>query len=417
MIIRPYSNTCTILLVHHMNTKKHILLGITGGIGAYKSAELIRLFSEQGYETKVVMTDAAKAFITPLTLQTLSGFPIVESLWAPSDTGMPHIELAKWADLILIAPATADCIARLAHGFADDLLTTICLASTAPLIIAPAMNQAMWHHPATQVNISLLQERNVRFIGPAEGIQACGDTGFGRMEEPENILRDLFQESPKPDTQKIFSGKTIMITAGPTQEAIDPVRYLTNRSSGKMGYALAETAQQMGANVILISGPTALKPPSSVTHIAIKTANEMLKAVMTQINQVNLFIGAAAVADYRPSEVSLNKIKKNAETLTLNFIKNPDILSQVSALNPRPFVIGFAAETENVLQNAQQKRLNKKLDMIIANPVNSTETGFDSNDNCGWILTAESSIELFRMSKAQMAIRILEAVVMSLKIT
>lgn len=386
----------------------HILLGVSGGISAYKCAELVRQLREAGFETKVVMTESAKAFVTPLTLEALSGFPVYDSLWKSPDASMPHIDLAKWADAILIAPATADCIARLAQGLADDLLTTLCLASTAPLIIAPGMNQAMWHHPATQANVNLLYQRNVIFFGPENGIQACGDIGLGRMQEPENIVKSLqmqFQVSP------VLKDKIIMITAGPTQESIDPVRFISNHSSGKMGYALATAAKKLGAKVILISGPTHLNCPQGIERILIKTAEEMQQAVMRNIHLVNIFIGTAAVADYRPEKISHQKIKKqNADKLTLTLVKNPDILKDVAALNPKPFTVGFAAETENLLDYAEQKRIQKNLDMIIANSVSSSESGFDCDNNQGWILTENNAIELPLMSKKIMAEKILEAI-------
>jgi phosphopantothenoylcysteine decarboxylase/phosphopantothenate--cysteine ligase len=400
-----------------MNIQKHILIGITGGIGAYKSAELVRLLREANFEVKVVMTSAAKQFITPLTLQALSGSRVYDSLWGSSaENGMDHIELAKWADLILIAPATADCLARLAHGLADDLLTTICLASTASLAVAPAMNQAMWHHPATQANLKLLKERNVIFFGPEEGIQACGDQGIGRMQEPEVIVKALQQLFDPP--LALLGNLSIMITAGPTQEAIDPVRYISNHSSGKMGYALAQAAQEAGANVILISGPTYLDCPDGVKRIDVKSVEDMQTAVMKNIENIDIFIGAAAVADYRPEAIQENKIKKteNENTLVLKLIKNPDILAHVAKLRineeikKKLFVVGFCAETENHLEYAQQKKIKKNLDMIIANPVNEAGGGFYSDNNRGWIISNDNTIELPLMSKKLMAKKILEVI-------
>ncbi len=400
-----------------MNILKHILIGITGGIGAYKSAELVRLLREADFEVKVVMTSAAKQFITPLTLQALSGSRIYDSLWESSaDNGMDHIELAKWSDLTLIAPATADCMARLAHGLADDLLTTICLASTAPLAVAPAMNQAMWHHPATQANVKLLIERNVIFFGPEEGTQACGDQGIGRMQEPEVIVKALQQSLGS--SSSLLKNLSIMITAGPTQEAIDPVRYIGNHSSGKMGYALAQVAQEAGANVILISGATNLNCPVGVKRIDVKSAKEMYDVVMKNIENIDIFIGAAAVADYRPETIQENKIKKteNENTLVLNLIKNPDILTQVASLSvhngikKRPFVVGFCAETENLLKYAQQKKNQKKLDLIVANFVNENHSGFYSDNNKGWVITNNETIELPMMSKKIMAKKIFEII-------
>ena len=406
--------------------KKHILLGITGGIAAYKCAELTRLLSKAGAEVKIVMTTAAKAFVTPLTLQALSGNTVRDSLWdEEAERAMSHIELARWADLILIAPATADCIAKLACGLADDLLTTLCLASTASLFLAPAMNQAMWHHVATQANITTLNTRKVKFIGPEEGSQACGDTGFGRMTEPAAIVATLeaaYATSEAP--LKNIHGQSIIITAGPTQESLDPVRYLTNHSSGKMGYALAEAASEAGAQVILISGPTLLDCPPNVTRIDVTSAHEMLTAVMKHIDIANIFIGSAAVSDYSAASISPQKIKKTdkSDRYTLELVKNPDILAQVAALKEKPFVVGFAAETENLLEYAEKKRVNKKLDMIIANSVQSPgldkqnscttgTTGFNSDDNAGWILSAnEDPIELTFMSKKEMAKKILATI-------
>ncbi len=400
---------------------RKILLGITGGISAYKSAELVRLLREADFEVKVVMTSAAKQFITPLTLQALSGSRVYDSLWESSaENGMDHIELAKWADLILIAPATADCLARLAHGLTDDLLTTICLASTAPLALAPAMNQAMWHHSATQANVKLLQERNVIFFGPEEGIQACGDQGIGRMREPEIIVKALQQFVDS--SSSLLKNLSIMITAGPTQEAIDPVRYISNYSSGKMGYALAQAAKETGANVILISGPTNLNCPVGVKRIDVKSAEDMQVAVMKNIKNIDIFIGAAAVADYRPEAIQENKIKKteNENILALKLIKNPDILAQVAALHKNDetkkklFIVGFCAETENHLEYARQKKLKKNLDMIIANPVNEADGGFYNDNNRGWIISNDKTIELPLMSKKSMAKNIIELIASSI---
>lgn len=391
---------------------QRILLGVSGGISAYKCAELTRLLREAGAEVRIVMTHAAKNFITPLTLQALSGFPVRDSLWdEEAEKAMSHIELAKWADLILISPATADCIAKLAHGLADDLLTTLCLASTAPLAIAPAMNQVMWHHAATQSNIQILKTRNVIFLGPESGEQACGDIGLGRMQEPETIVASLKHYFNALSSLSTLNDIPILITAGPTQEPIDPVRYISNHSSGKMGYALAEAASRAGAKVTLISGPTHLDCPKDVTRINVKSAQEMHDAVMTHLHDIKIFIGAAAVADYRAVCIQSNKIKKhlNQEKLTLELVKNPDILAQVAALKKRPFVVGFAAETDNLIEYATQKRINKKLDMIVANYVNAEQNasgGFYSDNNSGWILTEKESIELALTSKIHMAEKI-----------
>lgn len=385
---------------------KKILLCVTGSIAAYKSAEIVRLLSKIGNEVRIVMTSSAKSFITPLTLQAFSNFPVRDSLWdEEAERAMSHIELAKWADLILIAPATANCIAKLCAGIADDLLTTVCLASTASLFIAPAMNQAMWHHPATQTNITILQERGVIFLGPDEGSQACGDVGFGRMLEPATIVDILKKYN---HSSCFLKDIPILITAGPTQEALDPVRYISNHSSGKMGYALAEIAAQNGAHVILVSGPTHLKCPPHVTRIQVKSAQEMFDAVRDNISGISIFIGAAAVADYRAVSIQSHKIKKNTEKerMTIELVKNPDILAYVAALNNRPFVVGFAAETENLLEYAKEKLLRKKLDIIVAN----SSQAFYADENSGWILTNNATTELTKMSKKNMAKKILKTI-------
>lgn len=394
------------------NFSKNLLLGISGGIGAYKSAELVRLLSTAGFKTKVVITEAAKSFITPLTLQTLSGFPVYDSLWNSDENPMNHIELAKWADLIVIAPATVNCIAKLAFGLADDLLSTIYLASAAPLIIVPAMNQAMWHHPATQANVQTLKERNVHFLGPEEGIQACGDIGLGRMQEPMHIVENIQRYINDSSELPFFNNKFIVITAGPTQEAIDPVRYISNHSSGKMGYALAQAAQETGAQVLLISGPTTLNCPKGVKCIKIKTAEEMLNAVMAHAEKMDIFISTAAVADYRPETQFIQKFKKNAHgsKITITLIKNPDILSEVASLKTKPVIVGFAAETENLLEYARQKMTKKKLDLIVANLINTQTGGFNSDENNGWILTPNETIEIPVMSKLDMAKKILKSI-------
>jgi phosphopantothenoylcysteine decarboxylase/phosphopantothenate--cysteine ligase len=364
---------------------KRILLGVTGSIAAYKSAELIRLLRELGAEVRVIMSAGASAFITAMTLQALSGQRVYESLLdVESETQMSHISLARWADLVLIAPATAHCLAKLAMGFADDLLTTACLATTAPIAIAPAMNVMMWSNAATQANIKQLTARNVRILGPDSGIQACGETGEGRMLEPENIVREvvqLFQHS------QLLTGKKVLITAGPTQEAIDPVRYLTNHSSGKMGYALAKAAALAGADVTLISGPTTLSTPPNVKKIVVSSAQQMLDTVLTQMTSCDIFIAAAAVADYRVKNISSEKIKKTETTMQLELERNPDILATIAQLPTRPFVVGFAAETENLIENAQRKLTEKKLDCIIANRVGEN-MGFNSDYNELVVLSA-----------------------------
>jgi len=337
----------------------NILLGITGGIAAYKCGELVRQLKALQSDVRVVMTDAAKQFVTPTTLHALSSHRVYNSLWPSGDSDpMEHISLARWADQILIAPATAHCIAKLAHGLADDLLTTLCLASQAPIALAPAMNKEMWLAKATQDNVSILQKRGVKILGPAEGEQACGETGPGRMMEPGEIAKAI---TANPDIRLTpfssgydLSKKKTLITAGPTQEALDPIRYLSNHSSGKMGFALAKAAHAAGAQVCLVTGPVTLETPEGVERVDVKTANQMLDAVMTRIQDTDIFIGCAAVADYRPTKPVDSKIKKNTDTLSLHLIKNPDILATVSASEKKPFTVGFAAETNHLLQHAQK---------------------------------------------------------------
>ena len=360
-----------------LNTRR-ILLGITGGIAAYKSAELTRLLQRAGAEVRVVMTAAATEFITPLTLQALSGNRVhTELLDTEAEAGMGHIELARWPDLILIAPASADSIARIASGQANDILTTLILASKAPVAIAPAMNQGMWRNAATQDNLALLRERGVQVFGPGSGEQACGDVGPGRMVEPAQLLEmaaGLFDSG-------FLAGKRLLITAGPTREAIDPVRYISNHSSGKMAYALATEAAAAGATVTLISGPVALSTPDRVQRIDVVSAQEMLDAVMARVSDCDVFIGVAAVADYRPVEVMPQKLKKSAESMTLQLQRNPDIIATVAGLAPaqgkRPFTVGFAAETENIEAFGQDKRERKQLDLLFANDATAT-MGSDS---------------------------------------
>lgn len=373
-------------------TGRRVLLGISAGIAAYKSALLARLLKQAGCEVRVVMTQGAQAFITPLTLQALTGEPVRTSLLDPeAEAGMGHIELARWADTILIAPATADLMARLAVGMADDLLTTLCLASDAEKVMAPAMNQAMWAHPATQRNAARLAEDGWRLLGPASGDQACGDVGPGRMLEPEEILEALRVAEGGTDTDKgPASGLTITITAGPTREPLDPVRYLSNHSSGKMGYALAEAAAALGARVKLISGPVALACPTGVECLEVETAREMHAAAQRLAPESDLFIGCAAVADYRAETAAEHKIKKveGEDALTLRLVKNPDIIASVAALPEasRPLVVGFAAETRDVERYARDKLTRKGLDMIVANDVSCEGLGFGADDNAAVLL-------------------------------
>jgi phosphopantothenoylcysteine decarboxylase/phosphopantothenate--cysteine ligase len=367
---------------------KNIILGISGSIAAYKSAELVRQLKQQGAEVRVVMTEHAQAFITPLTLQALSGNAVLSS-WsaAETDAGMDHIALARWADVVICAPASANFIARLVHGMADDLLTTLCLATSAPVIIAPAMNPHMWAHIATQTNIKLLQQRGVKILGPAVGDHACGDEGLGRMLEPSQIAQEVL--SP---VNSALTGQRILITAGPTHEALDPVRYLTNHSSGKMGFALAEAALAAGADVTLITGPVALTCNPKIKRVNVVSAQDMLNAVMASIPQTTIFISAAAVADYQSHEIAAHKLKKSTTELQLDLVRTPDILQAVAQLKNKPFTIGFALETENLLENAQKKLREKKLDMIIANQTGNT-TGFNADTNAVNILYANGQQE------------------------
>lgn len=359
-----------------------VLLGVGGGIAAYKAAELVRRLGERGAEVRVVMTAAARSFITPLTLQALSGHEVRYDLLDPgAEAGMDHITLARWADLVLVAPATADLMARLTAGLADDLLTTLALATTAPLVLAPAMNHHMWRHPATQRNLARLRERGVRILGPAQGEQACGEQGPGRMLEPGEILDALALGVGSP-----LAGRRVLVTAGPTREALDPVRYISNHSSGRMGYALAGSLAARGAELILVSGPSALDPPPGVERIPVESALEMEAAVKARIGNCTLFIATAAVADYRPQAPAAEKIKKNQTELTLRLVRNPDILGQVAALEPGPFTVGFAAETEELEAHALAKLRTKGLDMIAANLVGGETGGFERAENALLVL-------------------------------
>jgi phosphopantothenoylcysteine decarboxylase/phosphopantothenate--cysteine ligase len=343
---------------------KKLLLGITGGIAAYKAAELVRLLVKQGIDVQVVMTEAAIHFITPVTLQALSGKRVFTDMWDVSiANGMPHIELSRNADAILIAPASADFMAKLVHGGADDLLSTLCLARDCPLLVAPAMNKQMWENPATLRNIHQLQQDGVQILGPGSGDQACGEIGLGRMLEPEQLMAAL-EACQQP---KILIGKRILITAGPTVEAIDPIRAITNFSSGKMGYSIAQAAAEMGAEVTLVSGPTSLNPPLDIEVIHVVSAQEMLDTVIEHIAAQDIFISVAAVSDYRPSKPSQQKLKKSEQALTLELTPNIDILAKVASLPNAPFCVGFAAESENLLEYAEQKRQRKKLPLIAAN--------------------------------------------------
>ena len=386
---------------------KNIILGVTGGIAAYKSAEIVRHLKKSGSSVRVVMTSSAEEFITPLTLQALSGNRVsTDLLDAESEAAMGHIELAKWADAILIAPATANTLARLSSGRGDDLLSTVSLAFDGPISIAPAMNQAMWKDNRTQENLENLQKKGFKICGPGSGEQACGDVGLGRMLEPLEIL-ELFSSS---FDQGNLSERSILITAGPTQEPIDPVRFITNRSSGKMGYSLAEAAIEAGAKVTLISGPENLEPPPNCNFISIETANEMLEAVMHHVKSKDVYIGTAAVADYRPVTFHESKIKKDTDnsSLTLQLQENQDILKSVSELNERPYLVGFAAETDNLLSNAKKKLKNKRLDLIVANDVSNKEIGFDSNENEVTLITNSEEKLLEKQNKKKISKKIID---------
>ncbi len=384
---------------------KNILLGITGSIAAYKSPEIVRRLRDAGANVRVAMTQNAQRFITPLTLQAVSGHPVHDDLFdEQAEAAMGHIELARWADAILIAPATADVMARLAYGHANDLLTTLCLATEAPIVIAPAMNQGMWNHTLTQENRQRLLQKNMMVLDTAEGSQACGDTGFGRMLEPLTIIDKL----NKLFANDLLAGKKVLVTAGATQEAIDPVRYITNGSSGKMGYALAEAAREAGAIVTIVSGPVHLPAPVASSVISVTTAEEMHAAVMERIADYDIFLAVAAVSDYRCATIAAQKIHKRDAPETLTLIRNPDIVASVAALSQPPFIAGFAAETENLLEQAQQKRQRKKMNMIIANLVGK-QVGMRSDDN-EVIVIGEKITSLPLMSKTKLARELIQLI-------
>jgi phosphopantothenoylcysteine decarboxylase/phosphopantothenate--cysteine ligase len=381
-------------------SQKRIILGITGGIAAYKSAEIARRLQDNGAEVRVIMTDSAQEFIRPLTLQALTGRPVHTDLLDPkAEAAMGHIELARWADVLLIAPATANFIAALSQGIANDLLTTVCLAATAKIVVAPAMNQAMWHQPASLENIDRLKNRGIIVFEPDNGIQACGDIGPGRLQKPEVIVEQLSHIFDS----NILSGKHVVITAGPTREAIDPIRYISNYSSGKMGYALARAMIDAGASVTLISGPASLESPERCEMISVVSAAEMLEAASKAVEMADIFIASAAVADYQVTEVVPHKIKKTSDKLSLNLSKTPDIVSILSENNPKLFVLGFAAETHKVETYAREKLHNKHLDAIIANDVSRDDIGFNSDDNEALWIDADSCKTLSKKSKTQLA--------------
>ncbi len=389
--------------------QRHILLGVSGGIAAYKSCELVRRLRDLDAEVRVVMTESATHFVSPTTFQALSGQSVRVSLWdAQAEAAMGHIELARWAERILIAPASADLLARLAHGMADDLLTTLCLASAAPLYLAPAMNQQMWAHPAVQANIDTLRQRGVQLLGPAVGDQACGDVGSGRMLEPHE-LRDALLAS---FGNQSLAGLKVLVSAGPTYEDIDPVRFIGNRSSGRMGFAVAAAAAQAGARVTLIAGPVSLATPVGVAQrVDVRSAAQMHAAVLAAAAQADIYIGAAAVGDYRPLEVSAQKLKKRHDGagLSLQLGENPDILASLSAQTAHPFLVGFAAETHDVASYAQGKLRHKGLDMIAANQVGAG-LGFEAADNALTLYWADGAIELPRAAKPELACQLIAQV-------
>ncbi|USD65150.1 bifunctional phosphopantothenoylcysteine decarboxylase/phosphopantothenate--cysteine ligase CoaBC [Vibrio sp. SCSIO 43136] len=389
---------------------KKILLGISGGIAAYKCAELTRRLSERGAEVRVVMTKSAKEFITPLTMQAVSGHPVSDDLFDPAaEASMGHIELAKWADLVLLAPATADLIARIAAGMGNDLLSTLVLATDSPVAIAPAMNQQMYSNVATQENLATLKRRQFNIWGPAAGEQACGDVGLGRMLEPMQLVHHC-EEFLGP---KAMLGKKVVITAGPTREAIDPVRYISNHSSGKMGFAIAQAAAEQGADVTLISGPVSLATPTNVKRIDVESAEQMHQAAMEQAPSADLFIGCAAVADYRPANVAEQKIKKTSDNdqISVEMVKNPDIIASVAALESnRPLTVGFAAETQDVAAYAKSKLARKNLDLICANDVSVAGQGFNSANNSLHLYWKDGDQALPLTSKSELGKQLIQQI-------
>ncbi|MGB0360164.1 MAG: bifunctional phosphopantothenoylcysteine decarboxylase/phosphopantothenate--cysteine ligase CoaBC [Endozoicomonas sp.] len=392
-------------------SNKRIVLGVTGGIAAYKSAELIRRLSKLGADVRVVMTKAACEFITPLTMQALSHNPVhLDLLDAKAEAGMGHIELARWADVVLVAPATADFMARLAGGHADDLLTTLCLATSAPICLAPAMNQGMWRDRITQENCEELRGHGIKLFGPEDGYQACGDVGPGRMLDIDVIV----EKTSELFIRDILSGLRVMVTAGGTQEDIDPVRYISNHSSGKMGFAIAEAAIEAGASVILISGPVHLETPERVDRIDVVSAREMHQIVHDNLEGIDIFIGCAAVSDYRPAEVAKEKIKKDVdngrETLEIRLVRNPDIIASISGVEKPPFIVGFAAETHNVLGYAADKLRRKNMNIVVANDVSDNDIGFGSYSNEVTVIGEELEEPLPRATKKVLSQKLLQII-------
>jgi len=391
---------------------KHVLLGVTGGIAAYKAPQLVRDLRSVGADVRVVMTRSASKFVTGTSLQAVSEQRVRDDLWDEDAEGaMSHIELARWADIVVIAPATAHTIARLATGVSDDLLTTLCLATGAPIVVAPAMNQQMWLHPATQRNVEIIRSRGTHILGPEDGDQACGEVGPGRMVEPTTIVARIEQQlTPRQQTMK---GLNVLVTSGPTREPIDPVRFISNSSSGKQGFALAQAAQEAGANVTLVSGPVTIKTPSDVRRIDVLTASEMKSAVAAELENTDIFVGVAAVSDYRPTDRHEKKIKKHetrGSDLIVGLTENPDILEAVAANNPRPYIVGFAAETHNTLLHAREKLERKGCDAIIVNDVSDPKIGFDSDNNAVTLIHASGETFFPIESKSEIAIKLVTAI-------
>ena len=392
---------------------KRILLGVTGGIAAYKSPDLVRRLRERGAEVQVVMTAAAREFVTAATFQAVSGRPVRTDLWdAAAEAAMGHIELARWAEVVLIAPATADFLARLATGQANDLLTTLCLATQAPVVVAPAMNHIMWSNAATRANVGTLTQRGIHLFGPGSGDQACGEVGEGRMLEPLDLAERIaaLQGGTTGSAAGPLKGRRVLITAGPTRERIDPVRFISNRSSGKMGFAVAQAIREAGAEVVLVSGPVSISTPAGVRRVDVESAADMLAAVLREVEGVDIFISTAAVADYRPAHPAEQKIKKTSDTLDLNMERTSDVLATVAARSNRPFVVGFAAETESVEQNARLKLVKKNLDMIAANEVGH-DKAFDCEDNHLIVLTRNGRHDLGQASKVELARKLVAQIV------
>jgi phosphopantothenoylcysteine decarboxylase / phosphopantothenate---cysteine ligase len=386
-----------------------VLLGVTGGIAAYKSPELVRRLVERGCEVQIVMSRGAREFVGPLTFQAVSGRRVRDDLWDPAaEAAMGHIELARWADVVIIAPATAHFLGTLAAGLGGDLLGTVCLATTAPIVLAPAMNQAMWGNPAVQANRALLEARGVRFLGPASGDQACGETGPGRMLEPNEIAAALLEQTGRLSAQQL-QGVKVVVTAGPTREPIDPVRYITNRSSGKMGFAVAAAAREAGAEVVLVTGPVTLPTPAAVRRIDVETAEQMYRSVHDEIAGAQIFIGCAAVSDYRPREAAEQKIKRSAAEMDLALVRSPDTLASVAALPRPPFTVGFAAETHDVAVHARDKLERKHIDMIAANRV-GRDCGFDRETNALTVYWAGGELALGEGGKGHLARRLVEVI-------